>query len=121
MRHEHDRAPGLTAPVVDELDDGLLVREVERQQRLVAQQHLRIADERLRDAEALLLTARQQTDRRIGVGSAPRPRGSRRRRARGSRAFPNGRPAAMTVEPEADEITARGWATTRSNACCCGT
>ncbi len=103
MRDEHDRGARVTAPVVDELDDRLLVREVERQQRLVAQQHLAVADERLRDAEALLLTAREQTDRRIGVGLGADRRGSRRR-PRAPARVPERQAAPMTVEPEAHEI-----------------
>ena len=97
---------GVAPARVDELADRLLVREVEREQRLVAQQHLRIADQRLRDAEPLLLAARQQPDRRVGVALARRPTGSpSSTRARLARVTER-QPAPVTVETEAHEIAA---------------
>jgi zinc/manganese transport system ATP-binding protein len=57
VRDEHDRGARRASTRVDQFTDRLLVREIERQQRLVAQQHLRIPDERLRDPQPLLLTA----------------------------------------------------------------
>ena len=57
----------MSLPVpVDEPDDGLLVREVEARQRLVAQQQLRVVGERLPDAQTLLLAAGEQTHRAVG-------------------------------------------------------
>ena len=58
---------GLAPPLVDQLADHPLVREVQRQQRLVAEHHRRIADQRLCDAQPLLLTTGQQADRRVRV------------------------------------------------------
>ena len=58
------RAPAVR---VEEADDHALVREVEREQRLVGEQQRRIGDERLRDAEPLLLASGQPADRRVGV------------------------------------------------------
>jgi hypothetical protein len=57
----------LAAASVDELADAALVLEVEREQRLIAEQQGRVAGESLGDAEALLLSSRERSDRRIGV------------------------------------------------------
>ena len=81
----------------------LLVREVERQQRLVAQQHLRIADQRLGDAQALLLSAGEESDRRVRVALGA----DRSDRVVDERAAAGGREreaAPVTVEPEPHEI-----------------
>ena len=53
--------------LVDQVDHHLLVGEVERQQRLVAQQHGRVGGQRLRDPKALLLAAGQLSERHVGV------------------------------------------------------
>ena len=75
---EHDR--GLVLAAAGSRSASLTAcwcARVERQQRLVAQQQPRIADQRLRDPQPLLLAARQQPDRRVGVGAARRPPRSR--------------------------------------------
>ncbi len=103
--HEHDRGPGVAPARVDQLADRLLVREVEREQRLVAQQHPRIADQRLRDPQPLLLASRQQPEgRRCVTLRADRPdRGVDARTGRGG----GEREAApVAVEPEPHEIAA---------------
>ena len=64
---EEHRGVRLAAAPVDQLAHDLLLREVEREQGLVAQQNVRIGDERLRDAQALLLAARESPDGRVGV------------------------------------------------------
>ena len=66
VRHEQHGGAGLAAVPVDEPDDGLLVREVEARERLVAQQQPRVVGERLTDAQPLLLAAREQPDRVVG-------------------------------------------------------
>ena len=59
---------GIAFPTVtvDQSHDGLLIREVEAGQRLVAQQQRGVVGEGLADAEPLLLAAREQPDRAIG-------------------------------------------------------
>ena len=66
---QHGGAGG-AAPLVDQSGDGALVGEVEREQRLVAQQHLGVADERLRHPQPLLLAAGEPPHRRVRVGGA---------------------------------------------------
>ena len=85
VRHEQHGGAGLAAVPVDEPDDGLLVREVEARERLVAQQQPRIVGERLTDAQPLLLAAREQPDRVVGEVAARRRRRSAGRRARARR------------------------------------
>src|SRR3954468_9655661 len=63
VRHEQDRHALLLADAGDERSDGCLVGQVEAVERLVQQQEPRPAYERLRDEQALLLTARELTDR----------------------------------------------------------
>ena len=83
-----------------------LVGEVQRQQRLVAQQHRRVADQRLRHPQPLLLAAGEQPDRRVGEAAAPtaasacvdpRPR---------ARAAAQRRAPAVPVQPEPDQVAA---------------
>jgi hypothetical protein len=62
---QHARA-ARTPVVVDELDDGLLVGEIEAGERFVAEEQRGIVGERLADAQALLLSARQQAHRTVG-------------------------------------------------------
>ena len=50
VRDEQDGAPGALPPCRDELGDRLLVAQVEVRERLVAQEHAGIADQRLRDS-----------------------------------------------------------------------
>ena len=66
-------APVLAAVPVDEADDRLLVGEVEARERLVAQQQRRIVGERLADAQALLLAAREHADGPVGERARRRP------------------------------------------------
>src|SRR5437868_1069457 len=58
VRDEHDGHVLLVADAAHELGDTGLVREVEAVERLVEEQELRPADERLGDEEPLLLAAR---------------------------------------------------------------
>ena len=101
--HEDDRRAGLAPPLVDEVGHGLLAGQVEGEQRLVAQQDLGVAEQRLGDAEALLLAAREQADGRVGVGAG----------ADGVKClvhpFPDGpgvarQTPAVAVDAEADEV-----------------
>ena len=57
MRDDDDREAELLVDVGDEAQDGLRRLWVERARRLVAEQHARVARERARDADALLLPA----------------------------------------------------------------
>jgi len=65
--HEQHRGVGGAPALVDQPGDGALVGEVEREQRLVAEQDVGIADEGLRHPEPLLLTAGQASDRRVCI------------------------------------------------------
>ena len=81
----------------------LLAGQVEGEQRLVAEQDLRVAEEGLRDAETLLLAARQQADGRVGV------RTGADRLEDLLHPLPDGpcvawQPPAMAVDAEADEV-----------------
>ena len=67
VRDEHDGGVGRAPPPVDQVRDDLLVGQVEREQRLVAQQHRRVADQRLRHPQPLLLAAGEPPDRRVRV------------------------------------------------------
>ena len=66
VRHEQHGGAGLAAVPVDEADHGLLVREVEARQRLVAQQQPRVVGERLTDAQSLLLAAGEEAHGVVG-------------------------------------------------------
>ena len=59
MRDDDDGQTELLVDVRDECEDRFRRLRVERARRLVAEQHLRLARERTRDADALFLTARQ--------------------------------------------------------------
>ncbi len=72
MGHEDDRRAGLAPALVDERGDGPLAGDVEREEGLVAEQDGGVAEQRLGDAQPLLLTARQAADRRVGE-ALPRP------------------------------------------------
>ena len=104
MRDEHDGRVGRAAPPVDEVRDDLLVGQVEGEQRLVAEQHRGVADQRLRHPQPLLLAAGEPSDR--GVGVVPRPHRLQRRphpfAAHGPAAQPDAE--AVAVEAEADEV-----------------
>ncbi len=65
---EDDGRPALSTLRVEQIDDAALVGEVERQQRLVGEDQHRVGDERLRDAQPLLLAAGEPADRRVRVG-----------------------------------------------------
>src|SRR5262249_17255495 len=71
VRDEHHRDVLLHADAPDESGDAHLVREVEAVERLVEEEELRTTDERLRDEQALLLTAGELADRatRIRLGA----------------------------------------------------
>ena len=69
--HEHHGALLLMALLVDEGADGLLVVQVQGQQRLVAEQHLRVGGQGLGHAQPLLLAARELPDRHLGVVGGP--------------------------------------------------
>ena len=64
---DHGRARGAAA-LVDEPGDGALAGQVEREQGLVAQEDRGVAQQGLGDAQPLLLAAREQADRGVGVG-----------------------------------------------------
>ena len=64
---EDDRRPRALPPGVEQVDDAALGREVEGEQRLVGEDQHRVGDERLRDAQPLLLAAREPADGRIRV------------------------------------------------------
>ena len=103
MGDEDHRRTGAAATLVDELGDGPLAGQVEGQQRLVAQQDAGVPEQGLGDAQPLLLAAREQADRGVGVGrgadglhhvveSLPLGPGAQRHAP------------AMPVEAEADQI-----------------
>src|SRR2546430_7752020 len=68
VRDEHDCNALLGADSAYERRDADLIRKVEAVERLVEEQQLRAADERLRDEQALLLAARELADRTAGIG-----------------------------------------------------
>jgi len=102
--HEHDGRPRLLPALVDQLAHGILLREIERQQWFITQQHPRVTDERLRDAKTLLLAARQPSDRGVGVGAGADRVDRARDRGAGARPG-HGNAAAMSVEAELDEVS----------------
>ena len=119
MGDEDDRRAGLAAALVDEAGHGALAGQVEGKERLVAQQDLGVTEERLGDAQALLLAAREQADRRIGVGAGAD------RLERLVDPLPDGPGVArqapvVAVDAEADEVRPR-MGSERSKACCWGT
>ena len=67
VRHDQHRHLALAADALDEARDGLLVVQVEAVQRLVQEQDAGAGDQRLRDQQPLLLTARQLAQRPAGV------------------------------------------------------
>ena len=87
VRDQHDARVDARAQVAHELEDLGLDRDVERRRRLVGDEQLRVAGQRLRDHRALPLTAGELV--RVGVEPASRGPGSRpaaAARARASRA-----------------------------------
>ena len=99
------RASGATA-LVDEPRHGALAGQVERQKRFVAQQDAGIAQQGLRDAQPLLLAAREQADGSVGV--AGRTDGLRGRRPPAS-SWPGcaaGRPQRWPSDAEAHQVAA---------------
>ena len=102
--------------------DDLLVGEVEREQRLVAQQHRGVADQRLRHPQPLLLAAGEPSDRRVRVAARRPPTSSAASHpvaAHAPAAQPM--PEAVTVEAEADEVAAAQRQVRSASAFCCGT
>ena len=63
---EHDRDLELVADAPRDLDDALLMRRIERDQRLVEQQQPRPAEQRLAQQHPLALAAREFADRAAG-------------------------------------------------------
>ena len=104
VRDEDDGRP-YAAPVrVEQARDDRLVGEVEREKRLVGEQEHGLRDERLRDAQPLLLAAGEPADRRVGI----RRRSDLVERPVDARALVRRQPAgapAVAVEPESDEIS----------------
>ncbi len=104
MRDEQDGGVVIATTPVDQRRDEVLVGEVEAEQRLVAQQDVGIADQRLRDSQTLLLAARQGADGSLGVCL-----GSYLGECRVHRGFPllpetdPGAPA-VTVDAETDQV-----------------
>ena len=101
---EHDRGARRPPPLVDQRGDGGLVREVEGEQRLVAQQHGRVADQGLGHPQPLLLAAREPADRRVRVARAADggQRGVHPCLPHPPTAEPGAEP--VPVEAEADEV-----------------
>ena len=66
VRAEHDRDLEIVADPPRDLDHALLVRGIERDQRLVEQQQARAAQQRLAQEHLLALAARQFADRAPG-------------------------------------------------------
>src|SRR5207237_1246185 len=98
------RAAGAVAPPGDEVGDRLLVAEVEVRERLVAEQDPRVADESLRDPQALLLAAREPCDRSVGVRLSLDGR-ERTGNARVRCGVGPGDAPAVSVDTETDEVT----------------
>ena len=96
--------PALAARV-EEVDDAALMGEVEGEQRLVGEDQHRIGDERLRDAQPLLLAAREPADWRVGVALAPTS-ASAARPVRGPRGEAPPKAPAVAVEPQPHEVAA---------------
>ena len=67
MRDEQHSDAFARADALDERGDGRLVGQVEAVQRLVEDQELRAAHERLREQQPLLLAAGELADRAVGV------------------------------------------------------
>src|SRR5438132_7978765 len=105
VRDEEDGAVLALAPAPKELGDALLVPQVEARERLVAEEQVRSADERLRDPEALLLAARQPPDGRLGVSTGLHGRDRRVHPGARSRVREPD-PPPVSVEPEPYEIPA---------------
>ena len=99
---EHDGGAGRPPPLVDQRGDAGLVGQVEREQRLVAQQHGRVADQRLGHPQPLLLAAGEAPDRRVRVARAA-DRGQRRVHpgpAHPAPAEADARPVPVQAEPD---------------------
>ena len=91
--HEQDGGVVFATPPVDQVDDHPLVGEVERQQRLVAEQHAGIGRQCLRDSQSLLLAAGQPAERDVGVGRRVDLRRAARRPAAAWRGSASRRPS----------------------------
>ena len=102
MGDEDDRR-ARAAPCVEELDDDALVGEIEREQGLVDEEQNRIADERLGDAQPLLLAAGEAADGSVGVRRLRRPR-EHRARTRALVRLKAAEAPAVAVEPQAHEV-----------------
>ena len=103
--HEEDRATRPFAPLAEQIGDAVLVPEVQARERLVAEEQVWLAHERLSDAEALLLPTGEAADRGVRVRRGLHGCDRRRHpRARGGVRQPD--PPAVTVEPEPHEVAA---------------
>ena len=101
---EHPEISGPTCSV-DELGDLLLVAQVKAGQRLIAQQQLRVGDEGLGDAQALLLTTGGHRQRGVGEGGGTHG-GDGLVNATTSRAAEQAESPLVTVDPHAHQIAA---------------
>ena len=117
---EDDRRPrALAAARVEEVAIDPLVREVEREQRLVGEQQRGIGDERLRDAQPLLLAAREPADRRVRVRRRRRPSASARVDPRSLGADRRPKPQRCPSRPSRTRSRPRSGRS-RSKTRCCG-
>ncbi len=104
MRDEQNRGVVVTASTVDQFGHPVLVGQVETEQRLVAQQHLGVTDEGLRDAQPLLFAARHRADGGVGVRLRTHLRdGGVDDRAPSGAAEQAGAPA-VSVDAETDQV-----------------
>src|SRR6266496_1968141 len=106
VRHEQHRRARFAPPAVDQLADPALVRQVQRQQRLVAEQHLGVADQRLCDPQPLLLTAGKPPDRLLRVPRAADGLDHLGDATATRSHAEHARPPAVPVEPKPDQVDA---------------
>ena len=105
MGHEQHAEAALAAMPVDQVADDPLRAQVERAQRLVAEQEARVARERLPDPQSLLLAAGQAGHRhaRVVRGADGVEQGVDAPAAGGGRERD---PPAVTVDAERDQVAA---------------
>ena len=102
---QHPEA-ALAAVPVDQVADDALRAQVERAERLVAEQQAGVAGERLPDAQPLLLAAGEAGRPARARSARRRPRRAGRRCARRRAAVGQRDPPAVTVDAERDQVAA---------------
>ena len=102
--HEDDGGPAAAPALVDQAGHGALAGQVEGQEGLVAQEHGRVTEQRLGDAQALLLAARESPTGASRVGARAHRLDELVQPGPGGPVGAQRHAPAATVDPETDQV-----------------